>query len=127
MIHRPRRLRRNEALRSLVRETRLAPEDFILPLFVCAGRGIRREVSSMPGVHNLSVDEVIGEAAAAFTMGVRGEILFGLAEAKVELASAAYAENGVVQQALRGIRAAPPELLTMAATCISEYTSPAPC
>ncbi len=127
MIHRPRRLRRNEALRSLVRETRLAPEDFILPLFVCAGRGIRREVSSMPGVHNLSVDEVIGEAAAAFTMGVRGVILFGLPEAKDELASGAYAENGVVQQAIRGIRAAAPDLIIMADTCLCEYTSHGHC
>jgi porphobilinogen synthase len=127
MIHRPRRLRKNEALRSLVRETRLAPEDFILPLFVCAGRGIRREVSSMPGVHNLSVDEVIGEAAAAFTMGVRGVILFGLPEAKDELASGAYAENGVVQQAIRGIRAAAPDLIIMADTCLCEYTSHGHC
>jgi len=114
-------------LRSLVRETRLAPEDFILPLFVCAGRGIRREVSSMPGVHNLSVDEVIGEAAAAFTMGVRGVILFGLPEAKDELASGAYAENGVVQQAIRGIRAAAPDLIIMADTCLCEYTSHGHC
>ncbi len=81
----------------------------------------------MPGVHNLSVDEVIGEAAAAFTMGVRGVILFGLPEAKDELASGAYAENGVVQQAIRGIRAAAPDLIIMADTCLCEYTSHGHC
>jgi porphobilinogen synthase len=127
MIHRPRRLRRNEALRSLVRETRLASEDFILPLFVCAGRGVRREVSSMPGVHNLSVDEISGEAAAAAEMGVRGVILFGLPETKDELASGAYAENGVVQQAIRGIRRAAPDLVIIADTCLCEYTSHGHC
>src|SRR5262245_52998968 len=123
MIHRPRRLRKTEALRSLVRETRLAPEDFILPLFVCAGRGIRREVSSMPGVHNLSVDEVVREASSAFNAGVRSVILFGLPEAKDELASGAYAEDGVVQQAIRAIRSAAPDLIIMADTCLCEYTS----
>jgi porphobilinogen synthase len=127
LIHRPRRLRRNEALRSIVRETHLSPEDFILPLFVCAGRGVRREVSSMPGVHNLSVDEVVPEAVAAAEMGVRGVILFGLPESKDELASGAYAENGVVQQALRGIRSAVPDLILMADTCLCEYTSHGHC
>src|SRR6201988_363418 len=100
LIHRPRRLRRSEALRSLVRETRLAPEDFILPLFACPGRGVRREVSSMPGVHNLSVDEIAKEAASAFELGVRGIILFGVPESKDELASGAFDERGIVQQAV---------------------------
>ena len=72
LLHRPRRLRRTENLRALVRETRLAPEDFILPLFACAGEGVRREIPSMPGVHNLSVDEIAKEAAAAREIGVKG-------------------------------------------------------
>ena len=127
LIHRPRRLRRTEALRTLVRETRLAPEDFILPLFVCAGKGTRREVSSMPGVHNLSVDEIIIEATTAAEVGVRGLILFGLPEAKDELASGAYAENGVVQQAIRGIRRVAPDLIIIADTCLCEYTSHGHC
>jgi porphobilinogen synthase len=127
MIHRPRRLRRNEATRSLVRETRLAPEDFVLPLFVCAGQGIRREVSSMPGVHNLSVDELAGEVTAAAEIGVRSVILFGLPETKDELASGAYAENGVVQQAIRTIRRAVPDLVIIADTCLCEYTSHGHC
>src|SRR5688500_15681162 len=83
-LHRPRRLRRTEALRSLVRETRLAPEDFILPLFACSGKEVRREVASMPGVYNLSIDEIAREALQAFEMGVRGVILFGIPDAKDE-------------------------------------------
>lgn len=127
LIHRPRRLRRSEALRSLVRETRLAPEDFILPLFACPGDGVRREVESMPGVHNLSVDEIVKEAVAAQELGVRGVILFGLPETKDEQASGAYAENGIVQQAVRAIKREAPELLVVADTCLCEYTSHGHC
>ncbi|HEY6120493.1 MAG TPA: hypothetical protein VIV66_11065, partial [Pyrinomonadaceae bacterium] len=127
LIHRPRRLRRTEALRALVRETRLTADDFVLPLFVCAGKGVRREVSSMPGVHNLSVDEVTSEAMAAFDAGVRAVILFGLPEKKDELASGAYDENGVVQQAIRAIRKAAPGLILIADTCLCEYTSHGHC
>jgi len=127
LIHRPRRLRRTEGLRALVRETRLAPDDFILPLFACPGQGVRREVKSMPGVHNLSVDEIAKEAAAAHALGVRGVILFGLPETKDELASGAYAEDGVVQQAIRSIRSSAPELIIMADTCLCEYTSHGHC
>ncbi len=104
MIHRPRRLRRSDALRSLVRETRLTRDDFVLPLFACPGDGVRREISSMPGVFNLSIDETTKEAAAAYETGVRSIILFGLPESKDELASGAYAEDGIVQRAIRAIR-----------------------
>ena len=127
LLHRPRRLRRSAALRSLVRETQLTRDDFVLPLFVCAGSSVRREVSSMPGVFNLSVDEVTKEASAAFDAGVRGVILFGLPETKDELASGAYAEDGVVQQAIRSIRSSAPELIIMADTCLCEYTSHGHC
>ena len=127
LIHRPRRLRRSEALRSLVREARLAPEDFILPLFACPGQGVRREVSSLPGVHNLSVDEIAKEAANAHEMGVRGVILFGLPATKDELASGAYAETGIVQQAVRAIRRSVPDLIVMTDTCLCEYTSHGHC
>lgn len=127
LIHRPRRLRRSDAIRSLVRETRLSRENFVLPLFVCAGSGVRREVSSMPGVHNLSVDEVTKEVVAAYETGVRSVILFGLPETKDELASGAYAEDGVVQQAIRSIRRATPEVIIMADTCLCEYTSHGHC
>src|SRR6266850_8479799 len=104
LSYRPRRLRKTEHLRALVRETRLAPEDFILPLFACAGEKVRREIRSMPGVHNLSVDEIAKEAASAHDIGVKSIILFGLPESKDELASGAYHEKGIVQQAVRAIR-----------------------
>ena len=127
IIHRPRRTRRREQLRSLVRETRLAREDFILPLFACPGEGVRREISSMPGVYNLSVDEIVREAANAFEIGIQGIILFGLPEAKDEMASGAYAENGIVQQAARAVRRAIPDLVIIADTCLCEYTSHGHC
>src|SRR5215208_5867524 len=127
MIHRPRRLRKNDALRSLVRETRLARDNFVLPLFVCPGNGVRREISSMPGVYNLSIDEATKEVAAAYDLGVRSVILFGLPESKDELASGAYAEDGIVQRAIRAIRRSAPELIIIADTCLCEYTSHGHC
>lgn len=127
LLHRPRRLRRSENLRALVRETRLAPEDFILPLFACAGEKVRREIPSMPGVHNLSVDEIAKEAADACQIGVKGVILFGLPESKDEFGSGAYHENGIVQQAVRAIRDSAPDLVIMADTCLCEYTSHGHC
>jgi porphobilinogen synthase len=127
MIHRPRRLRRTDAIRSLVRETRLAPENFVLPLFVCPGTGVRREITSMPGVYNLSIDETTKDVSAAYDMGVRSVILFGLPESKDELASGAYAEDGIVQRAIRSIRQSSPEMIIMADTCLCEYTSHGHC
>ncbi len=127
LIHRPRRLRRTEALRSLVRETRLSREDLILPLFACPGQNVRREIGSMPGVHNLSVDEIAKEAAAAYDLGVTGVILFGLPEAKDETASGAYADHGIVQQAVRAIRHSAPDMIVIADTCLCEYTSHGHC
>lgn len=127
LIHRPRRLRRTEALRSMVRETRLAPENLVLPLFVCPGQRVRQEVNSMPGVHNLSVDEIEKEASEAYKLGVRGIILFGLPELKDEIASGAYHENGIVQQAVRAIRRSTPELIIITDTCLCEYTSHGHC
>ena len=127
LLHRPRRLRRTENLRALVRETHLAPEDFILPLFACAGEKVRREIASMPGVHNLSVDEIAKEAASAHDIGVKGVILFGLPEAKDELASGAYHEKGIVQQAVRAIRKSAPGLVIVTDTCLCEYTSHGHC
>jgi porphobilinogen synthase len=127
LIHRPRRLRRSDALRALVREARLAPENFVLPLFACPGDGIRKEISSMPGVHNLSVDEIAREATSAYEVGVRSLILFGLPETKDELATGAYAENGIVQQAVAAIRRSVPDMIVMADTCLCEYTSHGHC
>ncbi|HEV8204133.1 MAG TPA: porphobilinogen synthase [Pyrinomonadaceae bacterium] len=127
MIHRPRRLRRTDAIRSLVRETRLAPENFVLPLFVCPGTGVRREISSMPGVFNLSIDETTKEVAAAYDAGVRSVILFGLPETKDPVASGAYAEDGIVQRAIRAVRQSTPQMVIMADTCLCEYTSHGHC
>lgn len=127
LIHRPRRLRKTEALRSLVRETRLAAEDFILPLFACPGQKVRREIPSMPGVHNLSVDEITREAAPAYELGVRGIILFGLPESKDETGTGGYAENGIVQQAIRAVKRELPDLVVIADTCLCEYTSHGHC
>ena len=127
MIHRPRRLRRTDAIRSLVRETRLERDNFVLPLFVCPGNGVRREIASMPGVYNLSIDEATKEVAAAYDIGVRSIILFGLPESKDELASGAYAEDGIVQRAIRSIRHSSPEVIIMADTCLCEYTSHGHC
>jgi porphobilinogen synthase len=127
LLYRPRRVRRTENLRALMRETRLAPEDFILPLFACAGEKVRREISSMPGVHNLSVDEIVKEAAAANEIGVKGVILFGLPESKDEFGSGAYHEKGIVQQAVRAIRNAAPDLVIVTDTCLCEYTSHGHC
>ncbi|MBV9958141.1 MAG: porphobilinogen synthase [Acidobacteria bacterium] len=127
LIHRPRRLRRREPLRALVRETRLAREDFVLPLFACAGEKVRREISSMPGVHNLSVDEIAREAVAAYESGVRSVILFGLPESKDETASGAYARDGIVQQATGAIRREVPDMIIVADACLCEYTSHGHC
>jgi porphobilinogen synthase len=127
LIQRPRRLRRTESLRALVRETRLSPDDFVLPLFACPGKSVRKEISSMPGVHNLSVDEIAREAAEAEQMGIRAVMLFGLPESKDEQASGAFHKNGIVQQAVRAIRELAPELAIMTDTCLCEYTSHGHC
>src|SRR5215813_6621003 len=98
-VTRLRRLRRTEALRSMVRETRLTPESFVYPLFVCPGEGVRREIKSMPGVFNLSIDEAVKESAKVKSLGIPAVILFGLPESKDEQASGAWQEDGIVQRA----------------------------
>ena len=127
LVHRPRRLRRREGLRGLVREARLSRENLVLPLFACPGERVRREVPSMPGVFNLSVDEVARDAAEAFDLGVPAVILFGLPESKDETASGAYARRGIVQEAIRAVRRAAPEMIVIADTCLCEYTSHGHC
>lgn len=126
-ITRLRRLRRTEALRSLVRETRLTPESFIYPLFVCPGEGVRKEVSSMPGVFNLSVDQAVKEAKEAHALGIPGVILFGLPESKDEQASGAWDDNGIVQRATRAIKRESPKVLVIGDVCLCEYTSHGHC
>ena len=103
-IHRPRRLRANELLRSAVRETRLAPADFVYPLFVCPGEGVKREIVPMPGNYQMSVDQIVEECREVSSLGVPAVILFGLPESKDPEGSGAYAEDGIVQRAIRAIK-----------------------
>jgi porphobilinogen synthase len=122
-----RRLRATEALRNLVRETLLHPADFILPLFICPGENVRREISSMPGHAQLSVDRLVQECAEAYSLGIGGVILFGIPETKDEIASGAYADDGIVQQAVRALKREVPKLLVMTDVCNCEYTSHGHC
>ena len=126
-VTRLRRLRQSVPLRALVRETRLSPEAFIYPLFVSPGEGVRKEVRSMPGVFNLSVDEAVKEARETAALGVSGLILFGLPETKDEVATGAWAENGIVQQAARAIKREVPDLIVMGDVCLCEYMSHGHC
>lgn len=122
-----RRLRQSEPLRSLVRETRLCPASFVYPMFVCPGEGIRKEVRSMPGVCNLSVDEAVKEAKQTHALGVSAIILFGLPEKKDEVATGAWADDGIVQQAARAIKREVPGLIIMGDVCLCEYMSHGHC
>jgi porphobilinogen synthase len=126
-ITRLRRLRQNEQIRSLVRETQLTPGAFVYPMFVCPGEGIRKEVGSMPGVFNLSVDEAVKEARQVFSLGVPSIILFGLPSKKDEVATGAWADDGMVQQATRAIKRELPKLLVMGDVCLCEYMSHGHC
>jgi porphobilinogen synthase len=124
-----RRLRRTESMRSLVRETHLHPGALIYPLFICPGEGVRKEISSMPGVFNLSIDEALKEAEICATLGLGGLLLFGLPAEKDEQATGAWAEDGIVQQALRAVKKnrALNSLVTIADVCLCEYTSHGHC
>ena len=126
-IHRPRRLRATEAIRNLVRETRLDPVQFILPLFVCPGEGVKREIGSMPENYQMSIDQLVKECAEVQALGIGGVMLFGLPESKDEQASGAYADDGIVQCAIRAIRRETPRLLVMTDVCNCEYTSHGHC
>jgi porphobilinogen synthase len=126
-VTRLRRLRRSEAMRSLVREVHLQPGALIYPLFICPGRGVRREVSSMPGVYNLSIDEAVKDVEEAQQLGLGGLLLFGLPAVKDEEGSGAWAEDGIVQQALRAFRPVAKNLLLVADVCLCEYTSHGHC
>jgi porphobilinogen synthase len=125
--HRLRRRRSSEAIRSLVRETRLSPAQFILPLFVCPGEGIRREIGAMPGNYQMSVDELVKECLEVQALGIGGVILFGLPDSKDEMATGAYDENGIVQRTIRALRRETHGLLIVTDVCNCEYTSHGHC
>ena len=125
--YRPRRLRRTENLRRLVRETRLSVDQLIYPLFVMPGSGVKNPVASMPGVFQFSVDKLIEEVRSVVELDIPGVLLFGLPEKKDERGSEAHAENGPVQQAVRAIKEAWPELTVITDVCLCEYTSHGHC
>jgi porphobilinogen synthase len=126
-VTRLRRLRRTAELRNLVCETRLSPDAFAYPMFVCPGEGVRKAVGSMPGVFNLSVDEAVKEAQEVHSLGVPSVILFGLPDKKDELATGAWAEDGIVQQAARAMKREVPGLILMGDVCLCEYMSHGHC
>lgn len=126
-IDRPRRLRSSPAMRDLVRETHLQPSNFILPLFVVEGEGIRKEISSMPGNAQLSIDELVREASQARALGIGGVILFGIPKHKDEDATGAYDDEGIVQQACAALKREVPGLLVVTDVCNCEYTSHGHC
>ena len=127
LVHRPRRLRRSSALRNLVREIHLNAHNFVLPLFVSEKVQKRRPVASMPGVFQISVKEVADDACAAQDLGLQAVLLFGIPKQKDEQASGAYAENGVVQKALRAVKSKCPDLVTITDVCLCEYMSHGHC
>src|SRR5271169_6248854 len=126
-VTRLRRLRRTSQLRDLVRETRLTPDAFVYPMFVCPGEGVRKEVRSMPGVFNLSVDEAVKEAQETHSLGVPAVILFGLPDQKDDVATGAWADDGIVQQAARAMKREVPDLILMGDVCLCEYMSHGHC
>jgi len=127
LTRRLRRLRRSETLRALVRETRLSPDMFVMPLFICEGEGVRREVPSMPGVHNLSVDEAVKEVEEARGDGIHSVLLFGLPDLKDDIGSAAYDPEAPVQSAVRAIKREVPDALVITDVCLCEYTDHGHC
>jgi porphobilinogen synthase len=126
-IHRPRRLRKTETIRRMLRETSLSPDNFIYPLFVTFGKGVKKEISSMPGCFQESVDIIVRHAKEVYSLGIPSVMLFGIPEHKDEIGSGAYAEHGVVQKAIKAIKNKVPELVVITDVCMCEYTSHGHC
>ncbi len=126
-IHRPRRLRRTQRLRNLVRETRLSPDAMVYPIFISTGKNVRKEISSMPGQYTMSIDKAVETARETEKLGVGGLLLFGLPHEKDEVGSDAYSESGIIQEALRAIRQNIKDLLLITDICLCEYTSHGHC
>lgn len=124
---RPRRLRGNQSLRHLVRETTLSKDDLIFPLFVAPGHGVKNEISSMPGNYHWSVDTLLGEVESLLRLGIRAAILFGLPESKDAVGTGAYVDDGIVQRALRAVKARFPEIYLITDVCLCEYTDHGHC
>jgi porphobilinogen synthase len=126
-VTRSRRLRMNETLRAMVRETRLSPSQFLYPMFVCPGSGIKKEIASMPGNYHWSVDTLVEEARSVKALGIAGVLLFGIPESKDERGSSGYDDQGVVQQAVRALKREVKDLLVVTDVCLCEYTSHGHC
>lgn len=126
-IHRPRRLRSNDTLRRMVRETRLSVDDLIYPMFVCPGEGVREPIGAMPGVNQLSVDQGVEECREVAGLGIPAVILFGIPESKDAAGTGAYADDGIVQQAIRAIKQNVPDLMVITDVCLCEYTDHGHC
>jgi len=126
-VARLRRLRMTDTLRSMVRETQLSKKDFIYPLFVVPGNKVKREISSMPGVYQMSIDQLVRECADVYSLGIPAVIFFGIPEHKDEVGSSAYDEHGIVQEALRAVKKEVPELFLITDVCLCEYTSHGHC
>jgi porphobilinogen synthase len=126
-ITRPRRLRMNEIVRRMVRETHLSPDQFIYPLFVCPGEGIKKEISSMPGNYHFSIDTLVKEVQSVKSLGIRGIILFGIPEKKDDRATAAYSDRGIVQEAIRALKREVSGILLITDVCLCEYMANGHC
>jgi porphobilinogen synthase len=126
-VYRPRRLRESPLLRSMVRETTLRVDDFVYPLFAVHGRGVREPIGSMPGQYRLSIDELLKECKDAASMGIPAVLLFGLPRDKDPRGTEAYAEDGIIQQAVRAVKETIPDLLVVTDVCLCEYTSHGHC
>ena len=126
-VTRPRRLRMNGVLRNMVSETRLSPAEFIYPMFVCPGEGVKKEISAMPGNYQWSVDLLVEEVRAVRNLGIGGIMLFGLPAQKDDGATGAYDEHGIVQKALRALKRAVPDILLITDVCLCEYTANGHC
>ena len=122
-----RRLRQTENFRKLVRETQLSPDDFIYPLFVTHGKGIKKEIPSMPGNYQQSIDNIVKDAKEAYSLGILAVILFGIPEHKDQLGTEAYSKKGIIQQAIKAIKDKTPELIVITDVCLCEYTSHGHC
>ena len=126
-VHRYRRLRQNKGILRMVRETSLSTDDLVEPFFVCEGSGVRQEISSMPGVHRLSIDNLVSEVKAGYSLGIPAVILFGIPDKKDDLGSEAYNPDGVVQRAIHEIKNVVPEVVVITDVCIDEYADHGHC
>ncbi|MDH4161636.1 MAG: porphobilinogen synthase [Nitrospirota bacterium] len=126
-LYRPRRLRSSETVRRMVRETTLSPDNFIYPLFVTHGRNVKKEISSMPGNYQQSVDNLVKDCEETFRLGIPAVILFGIPEHKDEVGSEAYSDEGIVQHAIKAIKHKMPDLVVITDVCLCEYTSHGHC